>query len=172
VLRNFAGEIVIQFMIATTDISPDPIAIGLKTIEYSELKFSVKFDSTAIYLNKETDNQEDVNKLYGFSDNNAQHQQFSARFGWNWARGALRLYAYVYNNGERDFKEITSIQIGSEYNCSLKISEGRYIFSVNNVTMELPRGSTTAKAIGYKLYPYFGGDEPAPHDINIWIQEK
>lgn len=144
----------------------------LKPGEYSELKFLVKFDSTAIYLNKEIANQEDVNKLYGFSDNNAQHQQFSARFGWNWARGALRLYAYVYNNGERSFKEITDIQIGSENNCSVKIVEGYYIFSVNNITAEMPRSSTTAKAIGYKLYPYFGGDEPAPHDINIWIKEK
>ncbi|MEO5783498.1 MAG: hypothetical protein ABIQ07_09520 [Ginsengibacter sp.] len=35
----------------------------------------------------------------------------------------------------------------------------------------LPRTSTTAKAIGYKLYPYFGGDETAPHEIDIWIKE-
>jgi hypothetical protein len=139
--------------------------------EYDELKFIVRFDSTAVYQTKEVNNQEDINKLYGFSDNSAQHQQFSARLGWNWAREALRLYAYIYNNGERSSREITSIQIGTEYNCSIKVSGGHYDFSVNNSIVEMPRSSTGTKAVGYKLYPYFGGDEPAPHDINIWIKE-
>ena len=31
----------------------------------------------------------------------------------------------------------------------------------------IPRSSTTAKGDGYELYPYFGGDEIAPHDINV-----
>ena len=35
----------------------------------------------------------------------------------------------------------------------------------------LPRTSATSKAEGYKLYPYFGGDESAPHDIFIYIKE-
>jgi len=35
----------------------------------------------------------------------------------------------------------------------------------------MSRASSTATAVGYKLYPYFGGDEAAPHDINIWIKE-
>lgn len=142
-----------------------------QAVDYDELKFTVKFDSSAIYQTTVPIDQEDINKLYGFSDNNAEHQQFSARFGWNWARGALRLYAYVYNNGERASREITSIKIGNEYSCSIKVSNDHYIFSANNVTTEMSRSSTTSTAIGYKLYPYFGGDEPAPHDINIWIKE-
>ena len=142
-----------------------------QAVEYDELKFTVKFDSSAVYQTTIPIDQEDINKLYGFSDNNAEHQQFSARFGWNWARGALRLYAYVYNNGERSSREITSIKIGNEYSCSIKVSDDHYIFSANNVTIEMSRSSKTSKAIGYKLYPYFGGDETAPHDINIWIKE-
>jgi hypothetical protein len=35
----------------------------------------------------------------------------------------------------------------------------------------MPRKSTTIKAVGYKLYPYFGGDELAPHPVSIWIKE-
>lgn len=140
-------------------------------IEYDELKFNVRFDSSAIYQTVVPVNQEDINKLYGFSDNNDEHQQFSARFGWNWARGALRLYAYVYNNGERSSKEITSIKIGNEYGCSIKVSGDQYVFSANNATVQMSRSSNTSKAVGYKLYPYFGGDETAPHDINIWIKE-
>ncbi len=142
-----------------------------QAVEYDELKFTVKFDSSAVYQTTDPVNQEDINKLYGFSDNNADHQQFSARFGWNWARNALRLYAYIYNNGERASQEITSIQIGNDYTCSIKVSTDHYIFSVNNSTIEMPRSSTTAEAVGYKLFPYFGGDETAPHEIDIWIKE-
>jgi len=142
-----------------------------KTVNYDELKFIVRFDSTAIYQTADPGNQEDINKLYGFSDNNADHQQYSARFGWNWARGALRLYAYTYNNGVRTEQEITSVQIRAEYNCSIKVNNDKYIFSVNSSIIEMPRNSATAKGEGYKLYPYFGGDETAPHDISIIIKE-
>ena len=51
--------------------------------EYQELKFIVKFDASAIYQTSNPANQYDINKLYGFSDNNANHQDYSARFGWN-----------------------------------------------------------------------------------------
>ena len=142
-----------------------------QSVEYDELKFTVRFDSSAVYQTTDPKNQEDINKLYGFSDNNAEHQQFSARLGWNWARNALRLYAYVYNNGERASQEITSIQIGSTCTCSIKISAHHYIFSANNATVDMARSSTTSNAVGYKLFPYFGGDEIAPHEIDIWIKE-
>jgi len=35
----------------------------------------------------------------------------------------------------------------------------------------MSRASTTTEAEGYKLFPYFGGDESAPHTISIWMQE-
>lgn len=138
---------------------------------YAELKFIAKFDSTAIYSTVNPYNQLDINKLYGFSDNNSTHQQFSARFGWRWSDKALRLFGYVYNNGIRDSKELGTVSIGAENNCSIKVSGKSYIFSLNGKVDSLPRASTAIKANGYKLYPYFGGDEPAPNNIYIWIKE-
>ena len=139
---------------------------------YSELNFIAKFDSTAIYSTVNPDNQLDINKLYGFSDNNSiSHQQFSARFGWRWSDNALRLFGYVYNNGVRASKELGTVAIGAENNCSIKVSAKSYIFSLNGAVDSLPRTSTTTKANGYKLYPYFGGDETAPHTVYIWIKE-
>jgi hypothetical protein len=55
-------------------------------------------------------------------------------------------------------------------NCSIKVDSTNYLFTVNGITTQLPRTATTAKAEGYQLYPYFGGDETAPHQINIWIK--
>ena len=138
---------------------------------YSELNFIVKFDSTAIYSNVIPDNQLDINKLYGFSDNNSTHHLFSARFGWRWSDNALRLFGYVYNDGVRNSKELGIVAIGAENICSIKVTPKSYVFSLNGKIDSLPRTSTTLEAAGYKLYPYFGGDETAPHNIYIWIKE-
>jgi hypothetical protein len=140
-------------------------------IRLSELKFTVRFDSSAIYQTIHPANQFDINKLYGFSDNNALHHDFSARFGWRWSDNALRLFAYVYNNGIQTNKELGTVAIGAENNCSIKVAADKYIFTLNGKADTMPRASTTAEAVGYKLYPYFGGDEFAPHTISIWIKE-
>ena len=140
------------------------------TLETSELKFVAKFDSSAIYQTALTDNQYDINKLFGFSDNNKDHHQYSARFGWRWSDGALRLFAYVYNEGVRSEHEMTTVGIGEEVRCSIRVSPQAYIFQANETIHEMPRLSTTEKGKGYQLYPYFGGDETAPHDISIWIR--
>jgi hypothetical protein len=141
-------------------------------VEYEELTFLVRFDSSAIYRTTDPVNQADINKLYGFSDNNSQHHQFSARFGWNWSiEGGLCLYGYIYNNGVRSAKLLGSVEIGQEHTCSIKVAGSSYIFTVNGKSVSMPRTSPLVKAAGYKLYPYFGGDELAPHTISIWIKE-
>jgi len=144
----------------------------IKSGEFSELNFIVKFDNSAVYTTADPANQKDINKLYGFADNNDHHQQFSARIGWRWSDGALRLFGYVYNNGIVDYKEITNVEIGTEINCTIKAATDQYIFSVNDRQISMNRASKTIAATGYKLFPYFGGDEVAPHDIHIWIKEK
>jgi hypothetical protein len=144
---------------------------AMTQVEYEELKFKVKFDSSAIYTSISSENQWDINKLFGFSDNNGYHHEFSARFGWNWGRNGLTLYAYTYNNAKRESKSLGTITIGEEQNCSIKVTADKYIFTLNGKVETMPRTSTTAKAVGYKLFPYFGGDEFAPHDVSIWIKE-
>lgn len=167
--QEFAGESYVQYIIHKGQQYCDENYF--KAVAYSELKFKVKFDSSAIYTTSEPGNQYDINKLYGFSDNNSDHHQFSARFGWRWSDGALRLFGYVYNEGVRRSKELGAVSIGSENDCSIKVGEGAYTFTLNDKADTILRKSTTLQAVGYKLYPYFGGDETAPHDIKIWIKE-
>ena len=144
---------------------------GYVEVSYDELKFNVKFDNSAVYKTITPSNQYDINKLFGFSDNNAQHHQFSARFGWRYSDKALRLFAYVYNNGVMTFKELGTVEIGAENACSIKVAGNQYIFSLNGKTETMPRAATTPKGSGYKLFPYFGGDELAPQTITIQIKE-
>jgi len=139
-------------------------------VETNEMKFIVRFDSSAIYQTVSAENQNDINKLFGFSDNNSEHHKFSARFGWRWSSNALHLFAYVYNAAEMISKEITTVDIGKEINCSILVNDRHYIFTTNSISIEMPRMATTEKGKGYQLYPYFGGDESAPHEINIWIR--
>ena len=140
-------------------------------VQYSEQKFKVMFDSSAIYKALTPGNQFDIHKLFGFSDNDADHHNYSARFGWRWENNALRLFTYVYNNRVLSKKEIMILKIGSIYDCSIEVNKEQYIFRVNDISVPMPRLSTTITGNGYKLYPYFGGDETAPHDIRIWIKE-
>jgi hypothetical protein len=135
------------------------------------LYFTVVFDSSAVYQTSIPNNQYDYNKLYGFSDNNSLHQQFSARFGWRWCNSELELSAYTYNNGVRSDKLLGAVAIGAENKCAILVSGDHYDFVVNGVTTSVPRESKTTQAVGYKLSPYFGGDEVAPHTVTIKIRE-
>jgi len=140
-------------------------------VSYTRQQFSVMFDSSAIYKTTGQNNQMDINKLYGFSDNNSEHHVYSARIGWRWSNDSLRLFAYVYNNEIRSTKELCVVALNNEILCAIEVTGNQYLFTVNGIVVTMPRGSSTGTGAGYKLYPYFGGDETAPHNIRIRIKE-
>lgn len=165
---------------ATTGVFVDHlIAAGQQTSNHSayqvvnsaETRFVAVFDSSAIYQSATEENQQDINKLYGFSDNNQDHHTNSARIGWRWYQNQLQLFAYVYNNAVQSAAFITTVAISQENTCSISVQGSQYVFTVNGVQVTMPRASTTETAAGYRLYPYFGGDEMAPHDIHIRIKD-
>ncbi|GEO09774.1 hypothetical protein [Segetibacter aerophilus] len=162
------GEFV-QFTIPKGDQFSDRSTYS--ATNYQQQSFTVKFDSSAIYQTIIPANQYDINKLFGFSDNNAKHHEYSARFGWRWSDNSLQLFGYVYNNSVMSFKELGTAKIGAETQCSIRVDNDTYIFTLNGKETKMPRESKTATAEGYKLYPYFGGDELAPHLITLWIKE-
>ena len=143
---------------------------GTVAVNTTEFRFQVYFDSSAIYTVPAAD-QHDINKLSGFADYASVHLQYSARFGWRWSENHLRLFGYVHNNGVIEEKEIGVIDIGKIYTCSIKVKGRSYVFTVEQLnSVALPRAATTAKAEGYRLYPYFGGNNTAPHEIRIWLK--
>lgn len=160
-----------KYVIAKGQHYPNNDSNTIVIVKTGELKFIARFDSSAIYTTANPNNQADINKLYGFSDNNAFHHFFSARFGWNWYQNALHLWAYNYNDSTREFKDLGTIAIGKDHNCSIKVQGNQYIFTLNGKSTAVKRTSPTVMGEGYKLFPYFGGDETAPHDVTIWIKE-
>jgi hypothetical protein len=143
----------------------------VKIFRGDELKFSFKFDSSAVYTTKKTVTQHSINKLYGFSDCGSSHQQNSARFGWRWFNKRLEIHAYCYSEAERCITLVGYAELNQEYDCSIKIREGNYEFRMDGHNITVPRVCQEKKKPRYYLYPYFGGEEAAPHDIKIWIRD-
>ncbi len=143
---------------------------NIKSFSGSGINFKVRFDSTAIYTTTDPANQADINKLYGFTEGTNNHVN-SARIGWCWLNNSLRLYAYTYSNSIRTMAEITRVEIGAEISCSISVSEGAYLFKINDQKLSQPRSNKTPEAAGYWQYPYFGGDEVASHNTYIYIKD-
>jgi hypothetical protein len=93
-------------------------------------QFIARFDSSAIYRSLASENQYDINKLYGFSDNADMHHQFSARFGWSWTEGKLWLYGYVYNDGVRTSTKLCTIPLYNNVPCEIQVKKSVYEFWV------------------------------------------
>ena len=164
-----AEEIFTQYNIAAGEHYCDKTTI--KPVAISQMLFKVKFDSSAIYTTVDPLNQYDINKLYGFTEGQDPHVN-SARIGWAFNDGKLRLYAYAYKNQQRLSQEISTINIGEVINCAIKFDSLNYIFIVKDREVKLSRALAGITAQGYQLFPYFGGDEVAPHPIRIFIKDR
>lgn len=143
---------------------------GFSFVSGTKFRFKAAFDSSAVYQTAQPIHQADVNKLYGFSDCYSQHHSNSARFGWRWLGGKLEIMAYCYQNGERQSEVMGSVALNKSYEYEIEIREDAYVFRLNGVEKKMLRGCS-GRVFGYKLYPYFGGQEVAPHDISIKIQD-
>jgi hypothetical protein len=141
-----------------------------KVVSADRIRFEVVFDSSAIYKTAKPANQADINKLYGLSDCGSDHHTNSARFGWRWYNNQLEIHAYTYLNKKRQSALVGVVPLGKPAVYEIKMQEGEYVFTLNGVQVKLPR-ACNGKGEGYQLYPYFGGDEVAPHDIKIAIKE-
>lgn len=147
--------------------SPNPFRLTTK----STLRFNAIFDSSCIYKNVDSLNQKDINKLYGFSDCGSQHLVNSARIGWRWYNNELQLFAFVHNDGEiLPETSMGTAAIGSIINCRISCKQDVYEFEVNGLIKTVPR-HCSGTYTRYMLNPYFGGDEPAPQAIRIFIDQ-
>jgi hypothetical protein len=144
---------------------------NFRILEKRSLHFKVRFDSSCIYTVARAENAADINKLYGFSDCGGNHQENSARFGWVWNGRTVELYAYCYTEGNRDSKLLGTVSIGQETELWLVAEPGKYVFTVNGKIENMKRSCSSDQDQAYQLFPYFGGDEVAPHDVHVFILE-
>jgi len=133
------------------------------------ITFKAVFDSSVIYTTIDPNNQYDVNKLYGVSDCGCKHQDYSMRLGWRWLNDSLEILWFKHMHGNFTFEKIQTININQSYDYSISFNDSNYIVCVNGNCVTTPRPCHMSFK-KYYLYPYFGGDEKAPHDIKIRIK--
>ena len=139
------------------------------TTKSNYISFNVIFDSSAIYATDDPNNQYDVNKLYGISDCGCNHQQHSMRVGWRWLNDSLEILWFKHMHGTFSFEKIKTISLNHSYDYSITLEDSTYLICVDGVCTTTKR-SCEGTYRHYYLYPYFGGDEKAPHDIKIKIK--
>lgn len=125
------------------------------------------FDSSCLYK-IDTEDRFDINKLFGVSTSSHHHTQ-SARVGWRCIDSAtIELLTYCYDKGKR-LKEqhLGTVKPNEKFIVSLKIKSDSFDFRFNND--DLIRHTITTKPwlLKYFLFPYFGGNLTAPHNITI-----
>lgn len=142
----------------------------VETLQNYTLTFEAYFDETAEYTTTIPENQWDINKLFGFSDCNAHHHEHSARFGWRWIDGKIEIMVYCYADGERFAEKIGETMPGEKVRYEIVLKDQSYLLRFKGMEIEIARKRTCNQGGYYLLFPYFGGDETAPHDIHVYIK--
>ena len=118
----------------------------------------------------------DKNKLCGMSF--GYHHWNSIRVGWipNFKdKGKISLYAYWYNNRERhNSLYICDVDVNDYFRVFIDVLEKSYFsiqISSTYETSEIEVPFDLPKCLfGYYLWPYFGGNNLAPHEMEIYLR--
>jgi len=139
----------------------------------SKISFQFILDESAYYETEIPENQHDVNKIYGMSDFGVRHQKYSIRLGWRYIENNLELCWLRHEDGVHSSATIKIIQPDVIYNATIDIKTFYYVIVIDNDTTLVRRRPEGNWGLirRYYLYPYFGGNEYAPHDITIKIKE-
>jgi hypothetical protein len=124
------------------------------------------------------DDQADTNKLFGVGYLPG-HQKDSARFGWRYLPGyKMEVLAYCYVEGKRIIESVALCEVGQLYRFKLNITATEYMFSVfdlaggaSNLIGQTIIAKRHSKKLQYGLWPYFGGNRPAPHYMTILLDK-
>ena len=140
----------------------------------SRIVFDFMLDESAIYQTQVPENQSDVNKIYGMSDFGKIHQKYSIRLGWRYMRGNLELCWLRHEEGRHSSATIRTIEPNEIYSAVINITTFYYQIVIDSDTTLVRRrpDGYWGMVRRYYLYPYFGGNEYAPHDITIKIKYK
>lgn len=137
-----------------------------------------KFDKSCLYDLKNVNNY-DINKLFGFSTTFFHHNQ-SARIGWRRHDDtSIEVVSYTYRDHNRVPETLLGIVKPDQvFTSTIAETEKEYIYTFHSedVFTRITDHKKSDKVLfKYMLFPYFGGDQTAPHDMLIyldWIKIK
>ena len=149
---------------------PKGLHFGLTT--KNEIRFEASFDPSCIYDHHSSDNY-DVNKLFGFSTDWYHHWN-SARVGWRCINNQnIQILTYTYDKKERQQPQMLGIiEPGDKIVCSILKSPSSFYFTFESKGKSKEILVDTHQynfPIKYLLFPYFGGNMTAPHDMRLEV---
>lgn len=147
-------------------------AIGWK-VKTMDLKFS--FRSECWWAPPRNTDDLDLNKLagIGFGPN---HHNNSVRLAWvpdfdN--QGVIKIFGYTYdekNEGPKfEYLFIKSVNVLEPCTGKIESRDGAYFLTVNGTTVQMANQKADPN-LCFRLYPYFGGNNTAPHDMTIELE--
>jgi hypothetical protein len=148
---------------------------------FSLIESETSLDSRRVFflpscLYQLSENYDQVNKLYGFSE--GFHHWNSARIGWRCTDGVnIELIAYAYVNGQRIIKPMIKCKPNTWVFCNIQNKPSKYVFKAmcpkgEAITISVPKKFSIYslfKLFIYRLFPYFGGKIAAPQDMGIYL---
>lgn len=139
------------------------------------VRFKAVFHSNVPYATRTPSNQLDWNKLMGFTTNRIHHN--SIRLGWRWRPDLKKVEVghYGYIQGARTMLPLTTVELDAPLDVEIKIwNDGQAVRAG-------AAAHTEARSLGLSGWiptmtwllktAYFGGDETAPHDLDISVTE-
>ena len=128
--------------------------------------FSSKIDKGTVKFSKECLAIAPIsghNKLTGIAG--FDNHKNSGRLVWQSDGAMIKIWGYVYKDGIRTEKFITSLEVDKEYEYEVRIRKYIWHFLIDNKLVSLKGKIGFWK---FKQYPYFGGLSPAPLTMTIW----
>lgn len=127
------------------------------------------------YVQTLPEDYKDTNKLFGVGYL-WNHQIDSARFGWYYSNEFQKIVivAYTYVGGVREQIDLAFCKVAYPYELALIIEDGLYKFRAYEGDLEIGKYDvpfTHKKKWSYSTNVYFGGNNPAPHDMKIGISK-
>ena len=140
--------------------------------DIKHIKRKILFKENCIYKFGDIDDF-DINKLFGVSF--GMHHTNSVRFGWNIDDDEIGIYNYCYISGKRVMIKIVSIPTETNFVFEIFIYDSYYELKITDMNGKLIGWSEVSKPKttkwGYHLFPYFGGNKVAPHNMEICMKK-
>jgi hypothetical protein len=139
------------------------------------VKFRAVFHGDVPYLTQLASNQADWNKLMGLTTNRIHHA--SIRLGWRWRPDLkkVELGFYGYLSGQRVMLPLQTVALETPIDIELRFWNGGASARAGGAYHEEARSlglSHWLPAMTWLLETaYFGGDETAPHDMDISVSD-
>jgi len=151
------------------------------------IEFECYFDKSCLYDPTQfpKEDWQDINKLIGFSTTYYHHKQ-SGRFGWRPSLknpDKIELVTYSYNSGKRDNSDsnvVANVYPEEKFWGKITDYESHYLYEIKKSDPKY--GTIRITDTDYKekdwfffhyiLNPYFGGNNPTPHNMKLYIKPK